>query len=182
MLGSSRELVEILGRVAARDRDAFGVLYQATSAKLYGIIVGILLRRSIADEVLQDVYIKVWDKAADYDSARASPITWMATIARNAALDEKRRGKVLPMTEIPEGFDAAADFEHTLDRMEQNERLRTLLACLNGLDGEKREVVLLAYYKGLSREALALRFDRPVATIKTWLHRSLAQLRLCLSQ
>lgn len=182
MLGSSRDLADVLGRVASRDRDAFQILYEATSAKLYGIIVRILVRRSVADEILQDVYIKIWERAGDYDSARASAITWMATIARNRALDEKRRAKVLPVAELPEGFDMAADLEHTLDRMEQSEQLRTLLTCLNALDTEKREAVLLAYYRGLSRDALAKRFGRPVPTIKTWLHRSLAQLRACLSR
>ena len=182
MLASTRDLADVLGRVAARDREAFRILYQATSSKLYGIIVGIVMRRSLADEILQEVYIKIWEKAGTYDLARASPITWMATIARNKALDEKRSAKVLPVTEMPEGFDAPAEFEHTLDRLEKDEQLKALLDCLAVLEREKREAVLLAYYKGLSRDALAQRFARPVPTIKTWLHRSLAQLRSCLSQ
>lgn len=182
MLASSRDLADVLGRVALQDRDAFQILYRATSAKLYGIILGILTRRSLADEILQEVYVKVWERAADYDSERASAITWLATIARNRALDEKRRGKVLPVVDLPEGFDLPAELDHPLDRMEQSDRLKALLACLNGLESEKRSAVLLAYYRGLSREALAERFGRPVPTIKTWLHRSLAQLRACLSQ
>ncbi len=182
MLGSSRDLADVLGRVALRDRNAFQLLYQSTSAKLYGIILGILVRRSLADEVLQEVYVKIWERAGDYDSGRASPITWMATIARNRALDEKRRAKVLPVSELPEGFDMAADLEPALDRLEHSDRLKALLSCLKSLESEKREAVLLAYYRGLSREALAKRFGRPVPTIKTWLHRSLAQLRVCLSR
>lgn len=182
MLGSSRDLADVLTRVASRDQAAFRILYEATSSKLYGIILGILVRRSLADEILQEVYVKIWERAGDFDSARASVITWMATIARNRALDEKRRAKVLPIGELPEGFDMASDLEHALDRMEASEQLKALLSCLGGLDREKREAVLLAYYRGLSRDALAKRFGRPVPTIKTWLHRSLAQLRACLSQ
>lgn len=182
MLGSSRELADVLGRVASRDRAAFEVLYRATSAKLYGIVLGIVARRSLADEVLQDVYVKVWQRAADYEASRGSPISWLAAIARNRALDETRRAKALPLADLPDGFDPAAELEHTLDRMEHGEELKALLDCLNGLESEKRDIILLAYYRGLSREALAKRFDRPVPTIKTWLHRSLAQLRICLSR
>ena len=182
MLESSRDLVGLLDRVAVRDRDAFEALYRATSAKLYGIVVGILVRRSLADEVLQDVYVRIWDRAGDFSPAKGSPIAWMAAVARNRALDELRRGRTTPTFEMPDGFDVASDAASALDMMEGNDRLRALLACLDRLDGQKREAVLLAYYRGCSREALSQRYGRPVATIKTWLHRSLLQLRLCLSQ
>ena len=171
-----------MARVAQRDRAAFQVLYTATSAKLYGIILRILVRRSLADEVLQDVFVRIWERASDFQPERASAITWMATIARNRALDELRRANVTPLTEMPEGFDMASDLNNALDQIEQSEQLRSLMACLNGLEADKREIVLLAYYRGMSREALAQRYGRPVATVKTWLHRSLAQLRSCLAQ
>ena len=177
-----RDLPKILVRVAQRDRSAFEELYGATSSKLYGVILRILTRRSLADEVLQDVYVRIWERAGDYQPERASAITWMATIARNRALDELRRMNVMPLTEMPEGLDMASDLDSALEQMEQSEQLRALMTCLNGLDHEKRDVLLLAYYRGFSREALAQRYGRPVATVKTWLHRSLAQLRLCLAQ
>ena len=83
---------------------------------------------------------------------------------------------------MPEGFDIAADTETALEAMEHSDRLKALIGCLNRLEEEKREAVLLAYYRGCSREALSTRYGRPVATIKTWLHRSIIQLRLCLHQ
>ena len=177
-----RDLADLLDRVAARDRDAFEELYRATSAKLYGVVVGILTRRSLADEALQDVYARIWERARDFDGAKGSPIAWMATIARNRALDDLRRVKAAPVSALPDGFDVASDAGSALDAMEGNDRLRALIACLDLLDGEKREAVLLAYYRGCSREALSQRFGRPVPTIKTWLHRSLLQLRHCLHQ
>ncbi len=182
MVESSRDLVELLGRVAARDRAAFEALYRATSAKLYGVILGILLRRSLADEALQETYSRIWEKAADFDAERGSAIAWMAAIARNRALDDLRRGKAAPVTDMPEGFDVAAESETALEGLEQSERLKALIDCLSRLEAEKREAVLLAYYRGYSREALSTRYGRPVATIKTWLHRSIIQLRLCLKQ
>ena len=182
MLEQRRDLVDLMARVAARDRDAFEDLYRATSAKLYGIVVGILVRRSLADETLQDVYARVWEKAADFEPAKGSPIAWLAAVARNRALDELRRIKAAPVSVLPDGYDVASETETALDAMEGNERLQALMACLDRLDAEKREAVLLAYYRGCSREALSRRYGRPVATIKTWLHRSLLQLRLCLNQ
>lgn len=180
MLEQSRDLGDLMDRVAARDRGAFEALYRATSAKLYGIVVGILVRRSLADEVLQEVYARIWERAADFDPAKGSPIAWMAAVARNRALDDLRRARAAPVSAMPEGFDMASEDASILDALEGNDRLRALIACLDRLDGEKREAVLLAYYRGCSREALSRRYGRPVPTIKTWLHRSLLQLRLCL--
>ena len=174
------DLAELLNRTAARDQAAFAALYRASSAKLYGVVLRIVARRSVADEILQDVYARIWERAGDFAPTKGSPIAWMAAVARNRALDEIRRAKAAPVVELPEGFDVAAEAESPLETMVHSDRLRALLSCLDRLDGEKREVVLLAYYRGCSREALSQRFGRPVPTIKTWLHRSLAQLRLCL--
>ena len=91
---SKIELSELLAQVARRDRQAFAAMYAATSAKLFGIIVRILGRRDLAEEVLQEVYVKIWERAGDFDPSRASPITWLATIARNRALDEIGRAHV----------------------------------------------------------------------------------------
>ncbi len=183
MLGSSEELAAVLRRVGQGDRDAFETLYRATNRKLYGIVVRILVSRSLADEILQEVYVKIWQKAADFDDARASPITWMAVIARNRALDEARRpAHAAPLVgDLDEVADVPADVDHPLDGMERSDRFKALLRCLNGLDPERRAIVLLAYYRGWSRDALAERFNHPTATIKTWLHRSLTQLKTCLA-
>eukprot|EP01037_Dinobryon_pediforme_P028702 gene28702-32074_t len=174
-----RHLVVLIARVAAGDRAAFQELYQLTSAKLYGIAVRILRDEEQSRDVLQESYVKIWQKAADYNATVASPITWMATIVRNRALDDVRRVKPVALDD-DDGFDVAAEFSHPLDSRERGEALRQLIECLGGLDEERRQVVLLAYYRGMSREDLSRRFGRPVPTIKTWLHRSLAQLRGCL--
>jgi RNA polymerase sigma-70 factor, ECF subfamily len=175
-----QELEALMRRVAGRDRTAFRALYDATRAKLYGVVLGILGEKSAADDVLQEIYVKIWDRAADFEAGRASPITWMTTIARNRALDEARRAR--PTVDLPdEALEiVAGEDPHPLDRRESSEELHRLLACLAALADERRQMVLLAYYRGWTREALAKQFDRPVATVKTLLHRSLAQLRDCL--
>jgi RNA polymerase sigma-70 factor (ECF subfamily) len=178
----SSDLADLLRRVAAKDRAAFADLYAATSAKLLGVILRILQRRGISEEVLQEVYVKVWERAADYNPAKGSPIGWLATIARNRALDEVRRKAPQSIEDTPEALDVMSDTLDQLSRMEQSEDLQKLVACLDKLEGKRREMVVLAYCHGLSRDDLSQRFSAPVATIKTWLHRSLAQLRTCLSQ
>ena len=179
--GAGDDLTHLLRRVAARDAAAFAALYKQTSAKLYGVVARILTRSDVAADVLQEVYVRVWEKAGEFDPVKGSAVAWMATIARNRALDEVRRVRPASLEDQPESFEPAADEVDPLAARERSEGLARLIDCLQGLDEEKRAIVLLAYYRGSSREALAKRFGRPVATIKTWLHRSLAQLRDCLS-
>jgi len=130
---------------------------------------------------LQEAYAHIWEKAGEFDSGKGSPLAWMATIARNCAIDEARRVRPALLDDLPESLEPAADDVDPLALRERSEALAALVKCLQELDEEKRAVVLLAYYRGSSREALAKRFGRPVATIKTWLRRSLAQLRDCLT-
>ena len=174
------DLVELLRGAAARDAAAFASLYRATHAILYGVVARILTRGEASGEALQEAYVRIWEKAGEFDPVKGSPIAWMATIARNRALDEVRRVRPVSLEEMPEGFEPAAEAVDPLAARARSERLSALLECLGALEADRREAVLLAYYRGFSRDALARRFDRPVATIKTWLRRGLLQLRECL--
>jgi RNA polymerase sigma-70 factor, ECF subfamily len=180
-IGAAGELDELLRQVAARDSAAFAALYKQTSPKLYGLVARILSRSDVASDVLQETYVRIWDKAGDFDARKGSALAWMATIARNRALDEARRVRPASLDDQPQSFEPAAEDIDPLAARERSEELSALMDCLKKLEDEKRTIVLLAYYRGLSREALAKRFGRPVPTIKTWLHRSLAQLRDCLA-
>jgi RNA polymerase sigma-70 factor, ECF subfamily len=173
-------LIALVRRVGRGDREAFRALYDATSAKLFGTVLRIISDRDQARDILQEVYVKIFQNAAGFDASRASPITWMATIARNHALDDVRRVRPLAMADQPEGFDPPAETGHPLDGRERSEELKRLMNCLSSLDSDKRQMVMLAYYKGATREALSRQFDKPIATVKTILHRSILQLRECL--
>ena len=174
-------LVALLRRVAARDNAAFATLYGLTKAKLYGVVVRILSRGDASGEALQEAYVRIWERAGEFDATRGSPIAWMATIARNRALDEVRRVRPKSLEDMPKGFEPVAEEVDPLAARDRSESLARLIDCLKGLEEDKRAILLLAYYRGLSREALAERFGRPVATIKTWLRRSLAGLRDCMA-
>jgi RNA polymerase sigma-70 factor (ECF subfamily) len=171
-------LEELLQRTARSDRKAFAALYQAAASKLFGVALRIVRDRGVADDVLQEAFVRIWQGAGQFDPARGRAITWMATIARNAAIDEiRRRRPAAADVEIEEVADLFA-----YDPAGTSDALRALAECLGRLDPKHRECVLLAYHHGLSREELSERFDAPVGTVKVWLHRAAASLRTCLEQ
>src|ERR1700728_1689977 len=174
------ELVWLLGAVATGDEAAFERLYIETRAKLYGVLLRILGRPELADEVMQEAYLKVWKMAVKFDPTIASPITWMVAIARNRAIDIVRKKGELSIEDEPDALNVAAETPPPLARREMTEELKRLLACLGKLDPEKQRIVLLAYYSGWSRDQLAKKLDIPVNTIKTWLRRSLLEIRECM--
>ena len=176
------ELVWLLAAVAKGDQAAFERLYGATRAKLYGVLLRILGTPELADDVMQETYLKVWKMAGKFDPTIASPITWMVAIARNRAIDIVRKRSDVSVEDSPEAMGVAAEAPPPLARREMTEELRRLLQCLGKLDPEKQRIVLLAYYSGWSREQLAQKLDIPVNTIKTWLRRSLLEIRECMGR
>ncbi|WP_458526969.1 sigma-70 family RNA polymerase sigma factor [Onishia taeanensis] len=172
---------DLLGRVAHKDRQAFAQLYDATSAKLYGAVLRILRDRGSADDVLQEAYVKIWQQAGVFDATRASPITWMVTIARHLAIDELRRQPKghRESEEVLEQTPAAG--LSAQDELHQEQDARRLYHCLDTLEDGRQDMVRLAYLEGWSRADLATHFDQPVNTVKTWLHRALKQLKGCLA-
>jgi RNA polymerase sigma-70 factor (ECF subfamily) len=176
MSGDGDDLPGLLLAIADGDRAAFATFYRRTSAKLFGIILRILPERSVAEDAMQDAYAKIWRHAGGFDARRGSPITWAATIARNVAIDLRRR-------ENPGGRVRDDDFD--LDAMSDHggasaEQMAALRACLDRLEPEQRALILAAYLNGESREELAARLGHPTGTIKSWLHRGLARLKGCL--
>jgi RNA polymerase sigma-70 factor, ECF subfamily len=176
------ELVWLLAAVAKGDQAAFERLYETTRAKLYGVLLRILGKPELADDVMQETYLKIWTTAGKFDPTIASPITWMVAIARNRAIDIVRRRGELSVEDAPEALGGIDQAPPPLARREMTEELRRLLSCLGKLDPEKQRIVLLAYYSGWSREQLAQKLDIPVNTIKTWLRRSLLEIRECMGR
>ncbi|WP_398467523.1 sigma-70 family RNA polymerase sigma factor [Tardiphaga sp.] len=174
------ELVWLLAAVAKGDEAAFERLYTATRAKLFGVVLRILRRQDLAEEVIQEVYVKIWNSAGQFNPGVASPITWMASIARNRAIDVVRKKGETSIEEEPSAMEVAADTPDPLARREMTEELRRLLECVGQLEPERQKLVLLAYYNGWSREQLAAKFEKPVNTVKTWLRRSMLDIRACL--
>jgi RNA polymerase sigma-70 factor (ECF subfamily) len=174
------ELVWILASVAKGDQDAFQRLYESTHAKLFGVVLRILKRQDLAEEVLQEAYVKIWNNAGQFNPGLASPITWMVSIARNRAIDVVRKRSEVSIEEEPEALEVASDTPEPLARREMTEELKRILECVGRLEPDRQKLVLLAYYNGWSREQLATKFETPLSTVKTWLRRSLIEVRECL--
>ena len=174
------DLVWLIAAIAEGDEAAFERLYVATRAKLFGVVVRILRRPDLAEEVIQEIYVKIWKSAGQFNPALASPITWMTSIARNRAIDVVRKRSELSLEDAPAAMEVAADSPDPLARREMTEELKRLLECIGRLEPDRQKLVLLAYYNGWSREQLATKFEAPVNTVKTWLRRSLLDIRECL--
>lgn len=165
---------------ARRDFSAFRMLYDRTSAKLLAVALRIVRDRSLAEDVVQDAYLKVWQGAASYSPEVGRPMTWLITIARNRAIDVVRSPRRILITQDDEGVSVLDAIADPRDRESEFVDADGLRRCLGGLEPSQRECFLAAYHDGFSREELSARFGRPVNTIKTWLHRSAHSLRLCL--
>ncbi len=181
LTSEQRALADLLRQAAEGDRRSFAVLYEKTGAKLFGVIRRICPSEEAAREALQECYILIWKSAASYNPDIASPITWMARIARNKAIDVRRQqAERISSLGIELDLETAGLETDPLTETEKSDERRRLLNCLMGLAEDRREMILAAYYSGLSREEIGARFKRPVNTVKTLLRRSLAQLKECL--
>jgi len=181
----ARENVEyeaLLAAVARQDRAAFRSLYDLAAPKLFATILRIVRNKAAAEEILQDVFLRVWQNAARFSPETGPARAWMNTIARNRAIDIIRQKSFVPVS--GGGGDPETDmYERVAEERDREADMinnASLRHCLETIEETARDCVLRAYYEGYSREELAQRFDRPVNTIKTWLHRSLAVLRDCL--
>jgi RNA polymerase sigma-70 factor (ECF subfamily) len=169
-------LVETLRKTAEGDKAAFERLYRATSAKLFGIVLRIVARHDMAEDVLQEVYIRVWQKAGTFDPERASPITWLAMIARNCALDVARQRQTGSLEDHPTLAHLPSD-DDPARACELNDTSRWLQAHLRSLGQRRRDAILLVFYGEVTREEVARRMGLSVPTVKRWIGQSLEQLR-----
>ena len=175
------DIESYISRTALGDRTAFDALYIATSAKLFGVCLRVLTERAEAEDVLQEVYVKVWRNANRYSANGLSPMTWLITIARNTSIDRLRKCKQGVVTD-----DVIQDLPDTKPNPEavavaSSEGARIKL-CLSELEDEKSNAVQMAYLDGYSYADLAEHFAVPLNTMRTWLRRSLLKLKDCLSR
>jgi len=175
-------LVASMRRLADGDRSALEDIYRATSAKLYGICYRILGDRKEAEDALQDVYVNLWRRAERYDPDRASPITWLATFARNRAIDRLRSGAARRASAVPiENAQDIADEAPTADSMLIDaERRARVFGCLAALDERPRRAIRTAFLEGRTYAELAKRDGVPLGTMKSLIRRGLAKLKACL--
>lgn len=172
-------LPQLLHRIAQGDERAFAELYQRTSAKLYGVCLRMLRERGEAEDALQNIYLILWRRADRFDPARAAAMTWLITLTRNQCIDRLRRHREAPLNE--EIANSLADPEPGPSmRTEAGEQRRRLDRCLDTLAAQQKSAVRAAFFMGVTYNELADLYEVPLATMKSWIRRSLIRLRRCL--
>ncbi len=178
-----QRLSTALQQVAGGDKAALQQVYDLTSAKLFGVCIRILRDRAEAEDVLQDVYVTVWRRSGSFDPTRGvSPITWLATLARNRAIDRLRASK----SHLNRPLDLAAGAPDPSplagDLMEQEQSHRQLSACLDELNADHAGYIRAAFFDGQTYASLADAAGTPLGTMKSWVRRALLRLRICLER
>jgi RNA polymerase sigma-70 factor (ECF subfamily) len=180
----NEDLARWLSRVALGDRRAFEQLYRATSTYLMAIAWRVLQHRDLAEEVLQDSFVKVWHSAGMYDARLGLPMTWLINIVRNKAIDALRSGKTerastsaLDDEAMAVAGDPALEPQRLLDDGLTKARID---GCMAALNASQRQALALAYYRGMVHTDIALALNAPVGTAKAWVRRGLDKLKDCL--
>lgn len=170
----------LLAAIARGEREGLRRLYAAESRRLFGIALAILRDRAAAADAVQDAFLRVWDRAGQFDPARGEAGAWLATITRHVALDLARaRGRESP-TDDPTLGDAPVE-DDPAARLDDAADAARLRACLATLEEKNRRSILLAFVDGLSHGQIAARLEQPLGTVKAWIRRGLLALRECLA-
>lgn len=171
-------VAQLIARCAAADRAAFRTLYRDTSAKLMGVLLRMLKERAEAEDVLQEVYTRVWLRAARFDPAKGRGMTWLIAIARNLAIDRLR---ARPAATSDDGLETVQDSAPRAEtRLIAQGEAQRMADCFGTLEPDRAAAVRGAYLDGLSYVDLAARHAVPLNTMRTWLRRSLLKLKECL--
>ena len=173
-------LTAALRRVARGEESALKDVYDRTSAKLFGVCLRFLKNEIEAEDVLQEVYLTVWRKAGSFDEAKASPVTWLAALTRNRAIDRLRASVGRRRETDVDGLAIADPAPSALSGLEAGEEMDRLHRCIGELDEQHADVLRRAFFEGLTYEALARQIGAPLGTVKGWIRRSLSKLRTCL--
>lgn len=174
------DLAPLLADCARGREPAFARLYRLCAPKLYAVALRILKREALAQEVLQESFVRIWRHAGEFQAQKASPMTWMIAIVRNCALDLARRPHYEEAVDEERLESLAADLPGPLEQAIRGSEAKALMDCLEQLDRNQRQSILLAFYEGLTHAELAARLREPLGTVKSWVRRGLARLKDCL--
>ncbi|MBR0557153.1 sigma-70 family RNA polymerase sigma factor [Ciceribacter sp. L1K23] len=175
----SADLTALLGRIALKDRDAFAGLYRETGPKLFAVCIRMLRDRAEAEDALQEVFVRIWQRADTFAGTSASPMAWLCSIARHYCIDRLRVVR-RPASTIEEAADLVDPGHNPETVAVISSEGKRIDRCMEQLESERAQAVRYAYVEGLSYQELADRFEVPLNTMRTWLRRSLLKLRECL--
>jgi len=169
---------DLLARLQKREPEALAELYDRFGGLVYRVILRIVRDQATAEDLVQETFLRAWNRAGGFDAGRGAVGPWLLAVARNRAIDylryQRRRSESsidLNETEHPALFaDMRSDplnFDHA----------RHVKRALEQLNPQQREAIELAYFEGMSQSEVARRMDQPLGTVKTWMRRALQQMR-----
>ena len=173
--------LDLMARVAKRERVAFEQLYDRYSNILYATAMKFLREDADAQDVVQDVFIQIWDKAKLYDPAKGKPLTWALTLTRNRSIDRiraiQRRGRLREDFEKETVVDESAGIREALSGVDASEKNQILRDAVQRLSPEQRKVIEWAFFGGLTQNEVANRLGEPLGTVKARARRGLMKLK-----
>ncbi|KOY04331.1 RNA polymerase subunit sigma-70 [Pseudomonas nunensis] len=178
-IADTDQLRQLLAQCSLGNRRAFETLYRSVGPRLYGVALRFMGRHDLAEEVLQESFVRIWNNASRYESHLSAPLTWMINITRNQAIDQLRKHRDRPLTDLEELalVDESPSAHELLNRTREASALNR---CLESLDGMQRQSITVAYFQGLSCSELAEHLAAPLGSVKSWIRRGMERLRRCL--
>ncbi|HSP57743.1 MAG TPA: sigma-70 family RNA polymerase sigma factor [Halomonas sp.] len=178
---SQQDLMRHLAGCAQGDNKALERLYRASSAHLYAQLLRILRDESAAQDCLQQVFIRIWNAAGQYDASRAKPMTWLSTLTRNVGIDWLRRQKPQDATDSEPLLETlTGEHDPEADSM-SGQHADHLRDCLDTLSPPQRQALEMVYFQGLTHSELADTLTQPLGSVKSWIRRGLERLKTCLT-
>lgn len=175
------EEFDLLRRIAQRERAAFEALYDRYANILYATALKFVKENADAQDVVQDVFIQIWDKAKLYDPAKGKPLTWALTLTRNRSIDRiraiQRRTRLRDEFEQETAKDESAGVREALSGVDASEKGQILRAAVGQLTMQQRKVIDLAYFGGLTQTEIAEKLGEPLGTVKARARRGLLKLK-----
>nr|WP_315446179.1 sigma-70 family RNA polymerase sigma factor [uncultured Pseudomonas sp.] len=178
-IADTDQLRQLLAQCSLGDRRAFETLYRSVGPRLHGVALRFMGRADLAEEVLQESFVRIWNNASRYEAHLSAPLTWMINITRNQAIDQLRKHRDRPLSDLEQ--DALADESPSAhDQLSSAREAHALNRCLETLDGMQRQSISVAYFHELSCTELAEHLATPLGTVKSWIRRGMERLRRCL--
>jgi RNA polymerase sigma-70 factor (ECF subfamily) len=177
--GTARDAVaDLLLGIASGDQNAFAQLYDLLSARVFGLILRVLVNRSQSEEVLQEVFLEIWQSASRFAPNKGQGRTWVMTIAHRRAVDRVRASQSSTERDVRAGLrDIGVAHDSVAEQVELSIEGGRVVDALSGLPEAQREAIVLAYYGGYSQNEIAVLLGAPLGTIKTRMRDGLTRLR-----
>ena len=169
--------VELLRAIAAKDEASLALLYDRYRVILFGLLMRILNNREEAEDVLQEVFLQVWRKAADFDENRGRPFTWLVTLGRSRGIDRLRTLAARDRVAEAGAREASEEISDAATDAFKSEQRGLVKNALAQLPDEQKRAIILAYFDGLSQSEIATRLGTPLGTVKTRMRTGLIKLR-----